>query len=99
MAVRTAQLAFEQSKDYQDAVAAEKQAYEAYTAQRAKALQSVVTDPKYLAALQLRDETGTKLKNLRAMHTGELPKEVTVAMASLKLQYATDAHNMEAAAL
>jgi hypothetical protein len=98
-AVRGAQFTFEQSKEYGDAVAAEKQAYDAYVAERVKALQSVVTDPKYIAALELRDETGNKLKRLRAMNKGELPREVLVAMASLKLQYANDAHVMEAAAL
>ena len=94
-----AQFSFEQSKEYIDAVTAEKQAYDAYNAQRNKALQSVVADPNYRAALRLRDETGDKLAGLRATHKGELPREVLLTMASLKLQYASDAHAIEAAAL
>lgn len=97
--VRTAQKTFEQSKDYQDAIATERQAYDAYNAQRQKALQSVMTDPKYLAALELRDQTGEQLARLRASHKGELPREVLLSFASLKLQYASDAHAMETAAL
>ena len=96
---RNAQHSFEQSKEYQDAVAAEKQAVSAYNAQRNKALESVVKDPKYIAALQLRDQVGEKLKRLQAVNKGQLPKDVVVAMASLKLQYASDASAMEADAL
>jgi hypothetical protein len=98
-AVRMSQFSFEQSKEYVEAVAAEKAAYETYNAERNKALQSVVTDPKYTAAIQLRDEAGNKLANYRKMNKGELPKEVVLAMASLKLQYASDAHAIETAAL
>ncbi len=98
-AVRGALKDFEQSKDFVDAVAAEKQAVDAYNAQRSKALESVVKDPKYVAALQLRDEVGLKLKRLQAVHKGQLPKEVVLSMASLKLQYASDASAMEADAL
>src|SRR5690349_1873178 len=54
--VRDAQLNFEQSREYRDAVAAEKKAYDEYTAERARALKSVLDDPKYVAALQLRDK-------------------------------------------
>jgi len=99
MSVRGAQRTFEQSKEFQDAVAAEKQASDAYNAQRARALESVIKDPKYKAALDLRDEVGMKLKRLQAVNKGQLPKDVVLAMASLKLQYASDASAMEADAL
>jgi hypothetical protein len=98
-AFRQAQFTFEQSKEYIESQAAEKRAYEAYDAERQKALQSALADPKYSAALQLRDEVGNKLSRLRAMNKTELPREVLLALASLKLQYASDAHAIEAAAL
>ena len=97
--VRSAQLNFEQSKDFGDATAAEKQAYDAYTAERQKALQSVMSDPKYLAAIQLRDDTSHQLAALRARSKGAVAPELVLATASLKLQYSSDAHAMEVAAL
>jgi len=99
MSVRSAQRSFEQSKEFVDAVNAEKQAADAYNAQRAKALESVLKDPKYKAALDLRDEVGTKLKRLQAVNKNQLPRDVVLSMASLKLQYASDASAMEAEAL
>lgn len=99
-AVRAAQRSFEESRDYQEALAAEKQAYDAYTGQRQHALESVVNDPKYKAAIDLRDEMGRKIAHLRATaKRGEVPKEMLLAMASQKLQFAADAHAMETAAL
>jgi len=99
MSVRNAQRDFEQSKEFADAVAAERQAIDAFNAQRNKSLESVVKDPKYQASIQLRDEVGMKLKRLQAVNKGQLPKETVLAMASLKLQYANDAHAMESEAL
>jgi len=96
--IRTTQWTFEQSKEYLEAQAAEKEAYNAYTAERQKALQSVIDDPQYQAALQLRDEMGTRIAHLRASKGG-LPHDMLLAMASQKLQFATDAHNLESAAL
>lgn len=96
--VRMAQFTFEQSHDYQEAVAAEKRAYDAFVAERQRALQSVVKDPKYIAALELRDKTGEKIATLRAKFH-ELPRDVAVELASVKLQFASDAHAMEAEAL
>ncbi|HEY8750318.1 MAG TPA: hypothetical protein VIM11_20205, partial [Tepidisphaeraceae bacterium] len=97
--IRQAQFSFEQSREFSDSHAAEKRAYEDYNAERQKALQSVLSDPKYTAALQLRDEVGNKLASLRAMNKSELPREVLLTLASLKLQYASDAHALESAAL
>lgn len=98
--IRDAQWTFENSKEYKDAVAAEKQAYDAYTAERQRALKSVLNDPKYKAAMDLRDEMATRLAKVRAMaKPNPVPREDLLAMASQKLQYASDAHNMERDAL
>jgi hypothetical protein len=96
--VRMAQFTFEQSKEYQDAVETEKHAYDAYIAERQHALQSVLKDPKYVAALELRDKTGDKISQLRIRH-GDVPREMIAELASLKLQFASDAHAMESEAL
>jgi hypothetical protein len=96
--VRMEQFTFEQSKEYKDAVDAEKRAYDAYIAERQHALQSVLKDPKYLAALELRDKTGDKISQLRAKH-GDIPRDMLAELASLKLQFASDAHAMESEAL
>lgn len=99
-AVRDAQWTFEQSQDYRDAVAAEKRAYQAYTAERQHALESVIKDPQYKADLELRDDMGDRIAKLRASSKpGLMPREILLAMASQKLQYASRAHEMETAAL
>jgi hypothetical protein len=98
--IRNVQWNFENTQEYRDAAAAEKQAYDAYTAQRQKALQSVLNDPKYQAAIQLRDEIGDRIARIRAMaKPNPVPREDLLTMASQKLQYASDAHNMEREAL
>lgn len=98
--IRDAQWTFENSKDYKDAASAEKQAYDAYTAERQRALKSVLSDPKYQAALQLCDELSDKIVHYRAMaKNAQVPREDLLAVASAKLQYASDAHNMEREAL
>ncbi|HEY2589138.1 MAG TPA: hypothetical protein VGI81_25570 [Tepidisphaeraceae bacterium] len=98
--IRDAQWTFEGSREYKDAVAAEKQAYDAFTAERQRALKSVVNDPKYRAAIDLRDEMESRLAKVRAMaRPNPVPREDLLAMASAKLQYASTAHNMERDAL
>ena len=99
--VRDVQLSFEGTDDYRNATAEEKRAYDAYNAERQKALQSVLSDPKYKAAIDLRDETGDTILRIRAAVGKErdLPREQLLALASQKLQYASDAHAMEVAAL
>jgi hypothetical protein len=96
--VRMSQFTFEQSKEYQEAVAAEKRAYDNYIAERQRALQSVLKDPKYVASLELRDKTADRIANLRSKH-GDVPREMLVELAALKLQFASDAHGMESEAL
>jgi len=98
--IRDSQFTFEQSQEFREASASEKQAYDAYTSERQKALQSVLHDPAYVAAIQLRDEMASRIEKLRAMSKpGPVPREDVLEAASLKLQYASDAHNMERDAL
>jgi hypothetical protein len=98
--IRDSQFSFEQSKEYRQAQAEEKQAYEAYTAARQKALASVMSDSKYQEALRARDEIGAELERLRAYaKPNPIPREDLLALASQKLQFASDAHNMERDAL
>jgi hypothetical protein len=98
--VRDSQWTFEQSKEYRDAVADEKQAYNAYTAERRKALESVVKDPTYLAALELSDQLGDKIHQVRAVSKSRhAANEEVLAMASQRMEYASQAHAMERAAL
>ena len=100
-AVRTAQFTFENSDDYKRAVADEKRAYDAYNAERNKALQSVLKDPKYKASIELRDQVGDQITRLRSVigKSKDAPREQLLALASQKLQFASDAHAMEADAL
>lgn len=99
-AIRDAQWTFENSDDYKKAAAEEKHAYDAYNAERQRALKSVLDDPKYQACLQLCDEISDKIAKYRAMaRPGQIPREDLLALASQKLQYASDAHNMERDAL
>lgn len=99
--VRDVQVSFEATDDYRHALAEEKRAYDAYNAERQKALQSVLGDPKYKAAIDLRDETADRILRLRAAlgRERDVPREQLLALASQKLQYASDAHAMEVAAL
>lgn len=92
VAVRRAQLRFEQSADYQHALTAERDAYNDYTAAREKALASLSTNEKYQAIIHLRDETGAKLSASRMHKAGS---ETILAMATLKMQYASDARVIE----
>ena len=95
-AIRDSQWSFEQSKEFREASAAEKAAYDTYTQERQKALQSVINDPKYVAAVDLRDQLADRLEKLRAIaKPNQLPREELLAIASQKLQYSTEAHNME----
>ena len=98
-AIRNAQLNFEQSSDYTQALADEKRAHDLYDTERQKALHDVVNDPHYAAALKLRDELGSQISRVRAEFKNDLPGAVTLTLASQKLRYATDARNLEVAAL
>ena len=96
-AIRRAQQRFERSRDYQDALAAEQQAYADYNAAREKALASLNDNAKYRAVAKLRDELGTKLTQMRASKSAA--REDVLAMATLKMQYASDVRALEVTAL
>ena len=92
-----AQHQFERSKAYIQATAEEKDAYESYLAARQKALRDLNEDPKYLQLLKLRDDLTDKIANKRA--NKETSKEEILAMATLKMEYASDARSMESIVL
>jgi len=95
--IHDSQFTYEHSKEFKDAQSAETQAYESYKAARHKALQNVVNDPKYQAILKLRDQLGDDIQRRRANH--DINREELLALASQKLQYASDARAMEMQAL
>ena len=103
---------FEHSKDLVDASKAEQHAWDAYLAARKEALKSVVSDPKYVANVELKDEMGQQIAEIRAMYAkaGRADKQSRsfvnaammkqlVEMATVKLDYAQVATDMEVAAL
>jgi hypothetical protein len=93
VAIRRAQLTFEHSQDYQNALNAERQAYADYTAARDRALAGVKDNVRYQEICKLRDELGAQLRHERANKS--TPKNQITAMAVLKLQYASDARTIE----
>jgi hypothetical protein len=96
-AVRDAQFTYEHSKDFKDAQSAETQAYNDYTAARQRALADVVKDPKYIETIRLRDQLGDLIQRRRA--NKDINHEELLAIASQKLQFASDARAMEMQAL
>lgn len=96
-AIRRAEHNFERSKDLQKALAAERDAYADYLLARQKALQTVLENPRYQQIMGLRDDMARKLAQGRASH--DLSHDEILAMATLKLNYASDARAMEIAAL
>jgi hypothetical protein len=95
--IRAVQRHFEHSDDYLKAAAEEKQAYADYTAARQKAINSVAGDPKYHALSMLRDELADQIASHR--HAKNIDGNEIAVMATLKMQYAADAHAMEAIAM
>lgn len=95
--VRRVQQRFEHSDEYMKVATAEKQAYNDYVAARQKVLVSIGADPKYHAIMQLRDELGEQIVARRAAK--DVSHEEIMAMATLKMQYASDARAIETAAL
>jgi hypothetical protein len=103
-AVRKAVRTFEGSTELQDARKAEKDAYEAYATARRRALQSVLEDPKYRALMSLRQELSDQIVYKRANRavverTDKEFMEDIMSMATLKVNYASDARMMEQMAL
>ncbi|HWE01218.1 MAG TPA: hypothetical protein VG326_02320 [Tepidisphaeraceae bacterium] len=95
--IRRVQRRFERSEMYAKAVAEDKQAYAEYTAARQKAINLVAGDPKYHALSMLRDELAEKIAARR--FAKDANRDEIAVMATLKMQYATDAHAMEAMAM
>jgi hypothetical protein len=88
---------FEHSKAYLEATADEKEAYDAYNQAREKALRDLYEDPKYRELLRMRDELTEKILVKRA--SKEASKDEILALATLKMEYASDARSMESTVL
>lgn len=88
---------FEHSKAYLDAQAAERDAYAAYNAARHQALHDLYDDPKYKTLVRLRDDLADKLAQRRAAK--DVTNEEILALATLKMEYASDARSMEVLAM
>jgi hypothetical protein len=96
-AVRSITGAFSKSREWLVAMGEERQAWDALQAARARALQTLQSDPSYLAAIDLKRSLSGQLEDLREdrySSTGEL-----IAMATVKMGYAQTASAMEAAAV
>lgn len=92
-----AQHRFERSKAFVQATAEEKDAYDNYLAARQKAMRELSEDPKYVELLKLRDDLSDRIGIKRT--NKETSKEEILAMATLKMEYASDARSMEAIVL
>jgi hypothetical protein len=102
--VRNAVRTFEGSVELKEALKAEKEAYEEYSTARRRALQSVLEDPKHRAIMSLRDELTDQINYKRAnrSYDDRTDKQIMddiLAMATLKMNYAADAREMEKLAL
>lgn len=109
-AIRRAKRDFESSEDLQKALAAEKQAYEDYQAARRAALESVVSDPQYLAILSIHGDLTERIATQRqyleseglgnnyfAVHSPAATDLLSLAM--LRMNVAGDARMLEQSAL
>jgi hypothetical protein len=112
-AIRLRQYNFEHSGDLADALKQEQQAWQDYVSARNAALRGVVDDPKYQSAVSLKNDLGERIAETReefqgtklsndpkvAAATTRAQMRELVAMASVKLDYAQVATDMEVAAL
>ena len=97
VAIRRAELRFENSEDYQKALNDERQAYNDYVSAREHVMASLKENSKYQAIIALRDEIGQRINRHRAEKTPN--REQVLAMATLKMDYASDARAIEIQAL
>jgi hypothetical protein len=97
MAYRSAQRSFDTSQEMRDALKAEQQAYDELNAARRNALQSVINEKRYKNLIALREDLADQLARLRAERT--IVFDEIVALATLKMAYATDLRAIEANAL
>jgi hypothetical protein len=96
-AIRRAQARFERSHDFQKALDAEQSAYADYLLARQKALGTLEQNPRYAELLRLEADLANRLSSGRQTH--DLTHDDIVAMAELKLSYASEARAMEVSAL
>jgi hypothetical protein len=96
-AFRAAQRQFDASPEYRQALREEKDAYEAMTAARTKALATLSGDEKYQRLAALRQDLTERLDDLRARRG--LSQEEVIAMANLKMSYSTEMRSFESVAL
>jgi len=96
-AIRRTQAHFQHSKEYQEALTAQQQGYSDYLAAREKALASLQSDTQYTETIRLRDQVGARLSARRADRSAS--HEELLAMAELKMQYASDARAIEIKAI
>jgi hypothetical protein len=102
--VRHAVRTFEGSDDLRNAQKSEKEAWEAYSTARRRALQSVLENPKYRAIMSLRQELSDQIlykRNNRTYdeRTDRQVMDDVMSMATLKMNYAANARAMEQLAL
>ncbi len=95
--IRRAQRDFEKSRAYKQSVAGERDAYDAYLASRSHALRNLADDSRYQSLVQLRSELGERIARRRAAK--DISKDELLAMATLKMVYASQARAMEVSAL
>lgn len=111
-AIRQMQYSFDHSPEMVDALKTEQMAWEDYLAARNGALKSVVHDPKYQANLSMKNEMGDKIAEVRGAYDAAKPRDARTAdlldeskmkklvvLATVKLDYAQVATDMEVAAL
>jgi hypothetical protein len=94
--IREAKRNFERSEEMQDALAAEKRAYQALLDARTDVLAKLARDPDYRAAIRLREEAHQKIAERRSADENVVPADM-VALATEKLTYATAARSREVA--
>ena len=95
--IRSMRGAFERTRDYMSAVAEERDAFEQLERERNEALRSVRDDPSYQASVSLKQSLTDQIvstRDDRRPYDGEV-----MAMAQVKMGYASTASAMEAAAL
>jgi hypothetical protein len=96
-AVADLQRGFNRSREYNQALADERAAYEALTDARNRALASLQNDVNYQAAVSLRDRVGNQIKYARQQK--EVSIETMLALSTLKLSYSATISAMEASAI
>jgi len=102
--VRHAVRTFEGSDELRTAQKGEKEAWQAYSTARRRALQTVLENPKYRAIMSLRQEISDQIVYKRTNRTYDERTDRQVmddimSMATLKMNYAADARAMEQLAI